>query len=170
MTPTEFNATEPLLDEMAELVESRLLSAELRRVLSELSTIMGNGRGVSLNISVDVFDDERECSLPLLTMGMSSSNGKEPYPTWGDSTPHRYVVDAGIQVVPHDRCPGCWQEWDFKLKNPSCSHCGMTLGKNCTLLLDSDQCPWCEAGQFTMANPRCSNCGHEVYRKRVTWG
>lgn len=85
-------------------------------------------------------------------------------------TPQRYVVKEGIQVVPHDRCPTCWQVWDFKWSNPSCPHCDTTLGENCKILLDSDVCPFCEDGKVSMAKPRCNKCGHEIDPKTVVWG
>src|ERR1043165_7754041 len=96
--------------------------------------------------------------------GLSASPGHEPSRTWGDSTPQRYVVEGGIKVVPHDRCPRCWQVGDFKLQNPTCSHCGLTMGEQCKLLLDSDECLRCNEGKVTVAKPRCGKCGHEVDR------
>jgi uncharacterized protein (DUF983 family) len=117
-----------------------------------------------------VFDEKRECLLPLLTTGLSAIFGKEPYRTCDDSTLQRYVVEDGIKVVPHDRCPQCWQMWDFKLTNSSCEHCGTTMGDKCKLLLDTDECPWCHEGKVTMAEPRCDECGYEVDRQKVVWG
>jgi hypothetical protein len=117
-----------------------------------------------------VFDQEQERSLPLLNTGLATNEGKEPYRTWGDSSPERYVVDAGIQVVPHDRCPKCWKEWDFKFQHPSCPHCGTTLGQNCKILLDTDQCPHCQEGKVTVAKPRCDKCGFVVDPRTVVWG
>ena len=131
---------------------------------------MGKRRIATLSIVVDVSDEDKECSLPLLTTGLSASTGHEPSRTWGDSSPQRYVVEDGIKVVPHDRCPRCWQVWDFKLQNSTCSHCGLTMGEQCKLLLDSDECPWCNEGKVTVAKPRCGKCGHEVDRQKVVWG
>jgi len=101
---------------------------------------------------------------------MSVDFGKEPRCIWGDSTPQRYVVEDGIQVVPHDRCPTCWELWDFKLQNPTCSHCGTTLGENCKVLLDTDECPWCQEGKVTVAKPRCEQCGFVVDPRIAVWG
>jgi hypothetical protein len=164
------NAIQPLLDKIAQLAEKQLDSEELRRLVTELGAVAGKGRIASVNIVVDLFDKDRKCSLPLLTTGVSAFPGKEPFRIWGDSTPQRYVVQDGIAVVPHDRCPHCWQEWDFKLQNPSCPHCGTTMGDDCKLLLDIDECPWCQEGKVTVAKPRCDKCGYEVDSRTALWG
>lgn len=170
MDPATFDAIQPLLDKINDLVEKQLHSDELRCLVAELGNLMGKGRIVSVSIIVDVFDEDRECSLPLLNTGLSVLPGKEPFRIWGDSTPQRYVVEDGIKVVPHDRCPQCWQGWDFKWQNLSCPHCGITMGDNCKLLLDTDECPWCNEGKVTLAQSRCDKCGFEVDPKKVVWG
>jgi hypothetical protein len=170
MDPADFKAVDPFLDKLAEIVDQQLGLAELQRVLAELSTVMGKRYTVSVNMTVDVFDQEHERSLPLLNTGLATSEGQEPYRNWGDSTMQRYVVDAGIQIVPHDRCPTCWKEWDFKFLHPTCSHCGTTLGKNCKVLLDTDECPNCEEGKVTVSKPRCDKCGFVVDPNTVVWG
>ena len=65
MNPETFNAVQPLLDKIAELAEKQLDSEELRRLISELGNLVGKGRIASVNIVVDVFDEDREGSLPL---------------------------------------------------------------------------------------------------------
>lgn len=170
MDPETFNAIDPMLDKIAELAEKQLASAEFRGLVAELGNLVGKERIISVNIVVDVSDEDKECSLPLLTTGLSASPGHEPYRTWGDSSPQRYVVEGGIKVVPHDRCPKCWRVWDFKLQNSSCPHCGITMGDQCKLLLDSDECPWCNEGKVTVTKPRCERCGQEVDRQKVVWG
>src|SRR5260370_24448486 len=89
--PETFNAVQPLLDKIAELAEKQLDSEELRRLMAELGNLVGKGRIASVNIVVDVFDEDRERSLPLLTTGLSAFPGKEPFRTGADSTPQRYV-------------------------------------------------------------------------------
>jgi len=125
---------------------------------------------VNFTLLVDVFDSERENSLPLLSNGLSTLDGQEPFRTYADSSLHRYIIDGAIQVVPHDRCPKCWEVWDFKLQNPECGSCDAEMGKNCKLLLDSDVCPRCEEGKITASQPECSKCGFEVDPSFVTWG
>jgi hypothetical protein len=38
-------------------------------------------------------------------MGFATDEGSAPYLCYGDSTPHRYLVDGTVVVVPHDHCP-----------------------------------------------------------------
>ena len=45
-----------------------------------------------------------------------------------------------------------------------------TLGKNCKLLLDSDECPNCQKGKVTVEKPRCDECGFVVDRLTAAWG
>jgi hypothetical protein len=170
VNPATFKAVQPLLDKFAEFIDEQFDSEDLRSLVAELGKVVGKGKIASLGIVVEVFDEDRECSLPLLTTGMTAFPGKEPSRTWGDSTPQRYVVEGSIKVVPGDRCPQCWQLWDFKLLNSTCQHCGITLGDKCKLLLDNDECPWCQGGKVTVAKPRCEKCGHEVDRQKVAWG
>ncbi len=170
MDQDQFKAMQPLLDKIAELAEKQFNFEELRRTVVELGNIVGLRKTVSVSIVVDVFDAERECSLPLLTTGLSVSSGEEPFRTWSDSSPQRYVVDGGIQMVPHDRCPKCWQCWDFKGQNSFCPNCGITMGDECKLLLDTDQCPSCNEGRVTISKPQCDKCGYVVDPKKVVWG
>ena len=170
MDPNTFNAVDPPLDTLAELADKHLADPEFHRVLGELSNILGEKYGVSITLSVEVCDATGERSLPWLNTGLCDLHGKPPFRTRGDSTPQRYVVEEGIQVVPHDRCPICWEDWDFKWKNPACSHCGATLGQNCKILLDTDVCPFCEEGKVTVTNPRCDKCGYAIDPRTVVWG
>ena len=75
---------------------------------------------VELNCSLEVFDSKREASLPLLQIGVTSSQGGETYEHSADASPQRYWVKGEVCVVPHDRCPACWKEWDFKEKHGTC--------------------------------------------------
>ena len=76
MTPETFQAMQPLLDKIAELVSAHLDSEELRGVMSEFGKLIGDGKSASVHIVVDVFDEERVCSLPLLTTGLTTFPGK----------------------------------------------------------------------------------------------
>ena len=173
MDQSTFFRRRSLRYEISDLVDQALISDELdelRKGRVRLSEVLGSRYSVGLNITLDVFDHEQERSIPLLNTGLSCSGDQEPYRTWGDSTLQRYVVDGQIQVVPHDRCPKCWETWDFKLIHKSCSDRGATLGENCKLLLDSDVCPHCEKGTISMAKSKCDQCGFEVDPRLVTWG
>ncbi len=111
MDRSTFESADPILDEIAvtldELLDSDQFSA-IRLALARLSEAVGARYSVNLNVCVDVFDAERSHALPLLTTGLSTSKGKPPYKTYGDSTPQKYVVNGEIQVVPHDHCPNCY--------------------------------------------------------------
>lgn len=173
MDPDKFNAAEPFTDKLADLVDKALLSeqlADLRKTLDELNKVVGPRYSASLNVTVDIFDRERTKSLPLLNTGLSATDDGPPYRTWADSSPQRYLIKGEIQVVPHDRCPSCWEYWDFKFENRTCLHCGTTLGQDCKVLLDSDVCPHCERGSVSMTNPVCDDCGFKVDLNLAAWG
>lgn len=170
MDPSIFNELEPLLDEFADLAEKHFGSADIHDLLTRFTNILGKGKIVSVSMTVEVSEEEGQRSLPLLTTGLSAFSGQSPFRTWGDSTPQRYVIEKGIQIVPHDRCPKCWEVWDFKMRDQTCPHCGLTMGDDCKLLLDTDECPWCQEGRVTVTSPRCDKCGYEVDRNMVVWG
>jgi hypothetical protein len=137
MDRSTFESADPILEEMAatldELPDSDRFSA-IRLALARLSEAVGPRYTVNLNVCVDVFDAERSHALPLFNVGLSTSKGKPPYKTFGDSTPQKYVVNGEIQVVPHDHCPKCYGVWDYKLNHPSCSECGAAMGREVKLL------------------------------------
>ncbi|MGO9465081.1 MAG: hypothetical protein ACLQIB_55050 [Isosphaeraceae bacterium] len=81
----------------------------------------------------------------------------------------RYSV-GDMHVVPHDRCPNCYGLRDFKLKNPSCSECGATMGREVKLLLDTDVCPFCEEGEVSLTVPVCAKCRQRIDPAIVVWG
>lgn len=173
MDQNAFSAADQHLDRISEEVE-QLLSAEACKALKEELVAFGRDIGERYSIGMDfvvhVFDREKERSMPVLTTGLSTSEGAEPYRTWRDSTPQRYVTDDEIQVVPHDRCPSCWGEWDFKFEHRQCGSCGVVLGEGVKILLDSDVCPNCEQGTVSAASPQCEECGFVVDPKLVVWG
>ena len=118
------NALQPLLDKIAEIAEKQLASEELHRLIGELGNLVGKGKIASVNLLVDVFDEDRQCSLPLLTTGLCAYPGKNHFGP--GLTRHRRGMSLKTVsgLVPHDRCPVCWQSWDFKWKNSSCLYCG----------------------------------------------
>lgn len=173
MDPQTFTTTDPFIDKIAEIVDSALTSEELsnlRKALADLSKAIGPRYSASLTVVLDVVDDERETSLPLLTTGLGIGTDGSPYRTWGDSSSQRYLVNGEIEVVPHDRCPKCWEVWDFKFQNHTCEHCGTTLGKECKVLLDTDVCPHCEEGKVSLQKPKCNKCGFKIDLNMVAWG
>jgi hypothetical protein len=173
MDRSTFESADLIIDEIADKLDELLDSdhfAAIRLLLARLSEKVGPRYSANLNVTVDVFDAERSNALPLLNVGLSTSNGETPYKTCGDSTPQKYVVDGEIQVVPHDRCPKCYGRWDFKLKHPSCSECGATVGREVKLLLDTDVCPLCEEGKVSRTRPVCDKCGQPIDPGTVVWG
>src|SRR4051812_31932609 len=90
MDPSQFEATEPHLDRIADELDSALLSPELQKVraaLAELGKCLGERYSVTLTCLVEVFDREEERTLPRRATGLSTSGGAEPHPVSGDSTP-----------------------------------------------------------------------------------
>lgn len=161
------------LGQIAEKFDKLLESAEfqdIREILSQLSQSLDGRFVVNLNCNVDIFDHLRERSLPLFSTTVSVAKNREVNRTWNGSTHQRYLVGDAISVVPHDHCPKCWAEWNFKFKNRSCQHCDAELGTNCKLLLDSEVCPNCEAGEISESNPHCDNCGFTIDPAVVVWG
>ncbi len=171
---------EPMADQAYEEIERFLTSPqanELRTIIQKAAAALPEGYSTSLDISLNVFDPERDNALPLMTTGLAASGPGEPYVAHGDSTPGRYTVDGEICEVPHDRCPHCWGTWDFKIGHPvaiaaicSCPHCGYELGKELKLMLDDDKCPHCEKGELSMDDPTCSKCGLEIDPSLIAWG
>jgi hypothetical protein len=173
MDKSSFESADPIVERLADEISRVLDSAQfegIRQALAELGEAVGQRYSVHLNVTIEVFDPGRSHPLPLLMTGLSTSDGKVPYQTWGDSTPQKYVVDGEMQVVPHDRCPRCYGTWDFKFQHGSCSGCGATLGRDVKVLLDTDVCPQCEEGRISMSSPVCEECGFRVDPVLVVWG
>lgn len=167
-----FEKIDPLVDDIAEQI-SELLDGDafglIKQRLAELSSEFGEF-SVTLDMNVQVFDSDNGHSLCLLQTGLSTSDGAVPCQVWGDSTPQRYVVHGDIVIVPHDHCPQCWGGWDFKDRHPECPECGVRMGDQVKLLLDTDCCPSCEKGTVTASQPKCSECGFSVNPDHVIWG
>jgi len=169
----EFEQVDPLVDDIAEIVSELIDSdtlADLKNKLSEISRILGEPYSVSLDFNLQVFDSDREKSMPLLQTGLGTSNGAPPYQCWSDSSPHRYVVNGQLSIVPHDHCPACWGHWDFKDRFPTCPECGVRLGDQVKWLLDNDSCPNCDEGTVSPSNPTCTKCGYSVNPAYTVWG
>ena len=175
VNPDTFNAISPYLEDMTMILEEMLQedtdnAKRLRYSLTEISKALGTDFSVDLNVIVQAFSSPELRALPLVQIGLSSNNGDTPYGHSADCTPQRYIVDGEIQVVPRDRCPKCWEDWMNKFEYPICEHCETRLGKDCKVLLDSDLCPFCEAGHVSMQNHVCDDCGSEINLTMVTWG
>jgi hypothetical protein len=173
MEPESWAVADEKCDEIAGLIDGLFESDQLKPVrdkLNELNALLNKRYSLNLTCVLDVFDSEREHALPLLRTGLSTTPEGEVYRTWNDSSSQRYVVDGNMQVVPHDCCPKCWGQWDFKWMHPACEQCDAELGKNCKILLDSDVCPNCEKGKVSVVRPVCEKCGFSVDPSWVVWG
>ena len=163
----------PKLQQIAEKLDRCLETPEfqqIREMLNELSGSLGGEFVANLNCVVDIFDHTRGRSLPLLSTGVSSTKDGAAHRTWTGSTHERYLLNGKVQIVPHDHCPNCWSEWEFKFKTRVCPHCGAELGKTCKLLLDAGICPKCDEGEVSASNPCCNKCGFAIDPEFVIWG
>ena len=171
MKQNEFELLDELADAVDEFVQQWLTGAEAKPMLEKIQAgCEQTSMGVGLSVEMHVTENGREDTLRMLTTGMQCYAGQEPYVASGDSSIQRYICDGEICQVPHDQCPNCWSEWDFKYKNQICSACGYQLGNQVKLLLDSDQCPNCNVGTVTVESPVCEQCDSEVDLRTVTWG
>ena len=118
MDQNTWNAIDPQLDEIAEELGRILSSSEAKRLREMLVRFTGSlpsELSANLSCSVTVCDSEKEACLSLVNMGLGVSASRrlgvsaagEVFPTSGDSTVHRYVVNGQIEVVPNDVCPKC---------------------------------------------------------------
>jgi len=109
---------EPILDEIADTLEELLSHDVASRLRSSLEQLMAEHETpysvlLDCRLEVGMENSGDFKSIPLIQSGLSVGP-KGCCVCWGDSTPHRYVADGKISVVPHDRCPRCWELWDNK--------------------------------------------------------
>jgi ribosomal protein S27AE len=172
MDKKTFEQVDPLVDVVAEQVTDLIDGdqlATIKQKMAAISRCLCDDFSVSLEINLRVTDPEG-LTLPLMQTGMSTFAGRVPHQVWGDCTPQRYVVHGDVVIVPNDHCPQCWGEWGFKDRNPECPECGVRIGDQVKLLLDTDGCPHCENGTVTASHPKCAECGFAVNPDHVIWG
>jgi ribosomal protein L37E len=168
-----FDRIDPMLDQLADRLEHLLQLAEMetiRDLVGQIGQLLGDHRSATLDIQLQIVDSEKKNSLPLLQMGFATDEGSDPYLCYGDSTPHRYLVDGTVVVVPHDHCPSCWGQWDVKDLHPTCPQCGISMGKQVKWMLDHDRCPNCEQSTVSSQAPKCSLCGYSINPDFIHWG
>lgn len=144
--------------------------SRIKAKLDEIAADLPHGYSITVNFSVEVFDENREKAIKLLDTGISCTDHSQPYFSSGESPPAKYIVDGFMMKVPHDYCPNCWAPWGFKLKNRQCKECGYRLGGEIKLLIDTDQCPECEEGRVSFTAPHCDRCSFSADPHLVVWG
>ena len=151
MKESEFKSLDSLADAVDEQCDRWFASPEfaaLEAALRNASAALPPTYSVAINVELLVFDEDREQSLSLLTTGVNTSQGKGPAARRATLRFIGTSWEGRFCELPHDRCPHCWKEWDFKLQHPTCPSCGYSLGKEVKLLLDRDICPHCERGSL----------------------
>jgi len=173
MDTDQFDRIHKLADDVYEkfddLYKQGVLS-DLEAKMKEICSSLKEEYSVSINFDMGVFSSEKEQLISLTKRGITCFGGGEPYLFSSGSTIHRYIVDGQIVKLPHDYCPNCWGEWDFKLLNNTYPSCDYIMGKEIKLLLDTDVCPNCEDGKVSLSNPQCPKCGVKLESSMVSWG
>ena len=173
MNKQEFEMVDAFADcannKIDELHENKQLEEVLNK-LHETARQLPSRYSISIDIKVNIFDSEKEAQISILNTGFNAHSNEKPYRYYGDSSIQKYFVEGEISVVPHNYCPHCWGEWDFKFRHPVCPECNCELGKQVKYLLDDDICPMCQKGTVKIDNPICNECGFEVDAQKVVWG
>ena len=173
MKDNEFKILDELADAVNDKVDSLAESGQFDELLKKLQEATGKlpeSFSVSFDIQLNVFDENKEKMVPILRTGFATSQEKEPYRHFADTSEQKYMVDGEMCIIPDDYCPNCWSEWDFKFKFPTCPICDYELGNQVKYLLDDDICPMCDEGKVSINNPVCDKCGYEVDKDKVVWG
>lgn len=158
-----------LFTELQRLHKEQALTA-VEAKLKEISASLPKGYSLSVNFSVEVFDETREKSLKTTDAGITCMDGTSPYLSTSESSPAKYIVDGVMMKVPHDHCPNCWSRWSFKSRVRECRECGYRMGKEIKLLLDTNVCPHCENSPISLHDPQCKGCGYVADQNIVSWG
>ncbi|HLP43406.1 MAG TPA: hypothetical protein VK465_18025 [Fibrobacteria bacterium] len=159
-----------LVSELQRLHRENKLTA-LEDKLKEISAALPKGYSITVNFSVEVFDENRDKSIRTTNAGITCMEGDRPYLSAHDEiSPAKYIVDGVMMKVPHDHCPNCWSRWSFKSRVRECRECGYRMGREIKLLLDTNVCPHCENSKISHSSPRCEGCGYVIDQNIVTWG
>jgi len=155
--------------------EIRRLQAEgrLKGIESKIENLLSRlpeGCSLSLNLSVQVFDENRDRALKASDTGIAWERGRAPYIIESGLAPAKYLVDGVMMKVPHDHCPNCWARWILKSRVKECSECGYRMGHEVKLLVDTNVCPRCEEGEISIHHPNCDHCGFVAEKNVVVWG
>ena len=129
--------------------------AAVRRALQEVTAKLPEGMSLTFNCELDIFDANREQAVRLVETGLTTSGRESPHRCHGVASGQRYWVNGEICELPHEYCPVCWGSWDFKDLHRRCPSCGVSLGKEVKIMLDSDVCPHCNEGKVTADELAC---------------
>lgn len=173
MNEKDFDEVEYVSDSIGESIEKKFEKGDFKAITDQLEALakkIGGGRYLSLDFQINLFDPEKDNPLRVLTLGISAPSNEKPFLGGGDSISQRYIVNGVIVKVPNDQCPDCWGEWSFKFDSPVCFDCGIELGKDVKVLLDTEICPHCNEGKVTPQNKICDSCGFDVLPEFAYWG
>ena len=144
---------------------------DIQNKLNEICATLEDRYSVTFFFDLNVFDSKREKMITVFQTGLTCGGKDQSRRCQGaGSSFHTYIVDGKRVGIPHDYCPNCWAEWDFKFLHRECPGCGFALGENIQVLLDTDVCPNCEEGKVTRSNPKCDKCGQTMDPTVVHWG
>jgi ribosomal protein S27AE len=173
MDQADFVVASEVASKIAKAVEDSWRLPELkpvRELLKQMGKVLSGRYCSTLRVTVEVADLQQSHSFPLAIAGLASSGGNEMAHLFCSIAFRKYIWDGMVKVVPHDRCPSCWQTWQSKLTNTTCPNCSVAMGDHVKLLLDNGVCPYCEEGSVSMSNPICDRCGCKVDPQFVVWG
>ena len=173
MDADQFDKIDELADDVYDKFDElhkKGIFADIETKMKEICSHLKEGDSISVNFDVEVFSAEKEQTITLIKRGLACSRDQETHLVRSGSTAHRYIVNGQIVKLPHDSCPNCWGEWDFKLLHTTCLSCEYTMGKEIKLLLDTDVCPNCEKGKVSRSNPKCEKCGVALDSGMINWG
>jgi len=168
-----FDRTQQLAENLFAEIQKLQMAGHLNAFESQVQNLLSelpDSCSITLNMSVEVYDENRDRNLKALTTGVVWEKGRLPYRVDGGLTPTKYLVDGIMMKVPHDHCPHCWSRWPLKSRIKECPECNYRMGEEVKLLVDTNVCPRCEEGEISLHQPECGNCGFVAEKNLVVWG
>lgn len=174
MNDEKFYELEAIGDAIHEKFESLHEKDEFKGIETEIQKLLKSlpeRYSIEFSFQLNVYDSEREKSILMYKVGTTGSGveGKTYLFSEGYQF-NRYLSKGNIVEIPHNHCPECWGEWDFKTKGSSCPECGVTFGEEVKFLIDSDECPRCHDGHVSQTSPHCDKCDFVAEDDMVIWG
>ena len=174
MNDEKFHELDTISDKIHDKFESLYGNKEFQEIESDIQKLLKSIHekySIEFNLSISIYDSDRDKSIQMYRIGITGS-GKEgnTYQFSEGYNFNRYIINGHIIEIPHNICPNCWADWDFKRKNSSCPECGVIFGKEVKLLIDSDECPYCSEGKIYQKNSKCTKCDFIADDDLVVWG